>query len=75
MQDEPPLVETEKTQQSNTLTNSQIDNLPINQRDFLNFALLTPGVTDSTALVTFTLPQTASSGLSFAGQGGVPIAS
>lgn len=70
VQDEPPLVETEKTQQSNTLTNSQIDNLPINQRDFLNFALLTPGVTDSTALVTFTLPQTASSGLSFAGQGG-----
>jgi len=63
-------VEPEKTQQSETLTQNQIDNLPINERNFLNFSLLTPGVTDSTGLVTFTLPQTASSGLSFAGQSG-----
>jgi hypothetical protein len=70
IQEEAPLVELEKTQQSDTLTEGQIRNLPINERNFLNFSLLTPGVTDSTGLVTFTLPQTASSGLSFLGQGG-----
>src|SRR5215510_6678877 len=70
IQAETPLVEVEKTHQSDTLTDVQIQNLPINERNFLNFSLLTPGVTDSTGLVTFTLPQTASSGLSFLGQGG-----
>src|SRR5262245_41840615 len=38
-------VETEKTQQSDTITEKQIENLPINERNFLNFSLLTPGVT------------------------------
>ncbi len=70
VQEQVQIVEPERTQQSNTLTQLQIENLPINERDFLNFTLLTPGVTDSTGLVTFTLPQTASSGLSFAGQSG-----
>ncbi len=70
IQEASPLVELEKTQQSDTLTDVQIRNLPINERNFLNFSLLTPGVTDSTGLVTFTLPQVASSGLSFLGQGG-----
>ena len=65
-----PVVEPEKTQQSDTITQERIENLPINERNFLNFSLLTPGVTDSNGLVTFTLPQTASSGLSFLGQGG-----
>src|SRR5262249_47194518 len=60
VQEEVQLVEPQRTQQSNTLSQTQIDNLPINERDFLNFTLLTPGVTDSTGLVTFTLPQTAS---------------
>src|SRR5262249_39753235 len=70
IQEEAPLVEMEKTHQADTLTEVQIQNLPINERNFLNFTLLTPGVTDSNGLVTFTLPQTASSGLSFLGQGG-----
>jgi Carboxypeptidase regulatory-like domain/TonB dependent receptor-like, beta-barrel len=70
VQEEVPLVETEKVQQSDTITQERIDNLPINERNFLNFSLLTPGVTDSTGLVTFTLPQSASSGLSFLGQSG-----
>ena len=65
-----PVVEPEKTQQSDTITQERIENLPINERNFLNFSLLTPGVTDSNGLVTFTLPQTAFSGLSFLGQGG-----
>jgi Carboxypeptidase regulatory-like domain len=63
-------VEPEKTQQSDTITEKQIDSLPINERNFLNFSLLTPGVTDSKALVSFTLPQAQTSGLSFLGQSG-----
>ncbi len=65
-----PLLEFEKTQQADTVSEFQIDNLPINQRDFLDFSLLTPGVTNSDALITFSLPQTPNSGLSFAGQSG-----
>lgn len=65
-----PEVETEKTQQSDTLTQVQIENLPINERNFLNFTLLTPGVTDSRALINFSLPQATASGLSFLGQSG-----
>ena len=68
--EEAPLVEPEKTQQADTITQLRIENLPINKRDFLAFSLLTPGVTDARALISFTLPQTPTSGLSFAGQGG-----
>ena len=63
-------VETEKTQQSDTITEKQIESLPINERNFLNFSLLTPGVTDSKALISFGLPQAPNSGLSFLGQNG-----
>src|SRR5215470_620099 len=63
-------VETEKTQQSDTITEKQIEGLPINERNFLNFSLLTPGVTDSKALISFGLPQAPNSGLSFLGQNG-----
>ena len=68
--EEAPVVEPGKTQQSNTIDQLRIENLPINKRDFLDFSLLTPGVTDANALITFRLPQTPTSGLSFAGQGG-----
>jgi hypothetical protein len=70
VQEDQPLVEVERTQQSDTITTERIENLPINQRNFLDFALLTPGVTDARGLVNFSLPQTPSSGLSFLGQGG-----
>jgi hypothetical protein len=70
VQEELSPVETEKTQQSDTITEEQIKNLPINERNFLNFALLTPGVTDSRGLVPFSLPQAQTSGLSFLGQSG-----
>ena len=63
-------VEREKTQQADSVTAMRIDNLPTNRRDFLDFSLLTPGVTDSGALITFSLPQTPNSGLSFSGQSG-----
>ncbi len=65
-----PVVEPEQTQQADTVTELQVDSLPINRRDFLDFALLTAGVTDSKALIAFSLPQTPTSGLSFAGQNG-----
>lgn len=67
---EAPLVELERTQQADIITERSIDDLPINQRDFLDFSLLTPGVTNSQALVNFELPLTPTSGLSFAGQSG-----
>ena len=70
VQDVAPEVEAEKTQQSDTITERQINGLPINERNFLNFSLLTPGVTDSRANVSFTLPQAPTSGLSFLGQNG-----
>jgi hypothetical protein len=70
VQEEAFLVEAEKTQQSSTITENQIENLPINERNFLNYTLLTPGVTDSKGLVTFAIAQAPSSGLSFLGQSG-----
>ncbi len=70
VQESAPVLELEKTQQSDTITEDRIDNLPINKRSFLDFSLLTPGVTDAKALVSFTLPQTPTSGLSFLGQNG-----
>lgn len=65
---EAPIVETARTQQADTITEFRVDNLPINRRDFLDFTLLAPGVTDANALVSFGLPITPDSGLSFAGQ-------
>src|SRR5262244_2756764 len=47
---EAPVIETEKTQQSNTINELAIRNLPIDRRDYLTFTLLTPGVVDSNAL-------------------------
>src|SRR5579872_4105586 len=46
---DPPLVETERTQQSNTIDQQAVRSLPINRRDYLSFSLLAPGVTDSKA--------------------------
>jgi len=65
-----PLLEVTRTQQADTITERSIDELPINQRNFLDFTLLAPGVTDSASLVDFQLPLTPTSGLSFAGQSG-----
>jgi len=65
-----PAIEPEKTQQSDTVTRERIENLPINERNFLNFSLLTPGVTSTNTLATFTLPMAQTSGLSFLGQNG-----
>jgi hypothetical protein len=65
-----PLLESQRTQQSGTITAEQIVNLPVNRRNFLDLTLLTPSVTDSRGLVAFSLPMMPTSGLSFMGQNG-----
>ena len=62
-----PLVDTAQTAVATVITQQQINDLPINGRDFISFSVITPGVTrDNT-------PQqgaSATSGLTFAGQRG-----
>ncbi|HET9130249.1 MAG TPA: TonB-dependent receptor, partial [Terriglobia bacterium] len=70
VQADSPILEIEKTQQSDTITEERIDNLPINQRNYLGYSMLTSGVTDSAGLNTFSLPQAPTSNLSFLGQNG-----
>src|SRR6201997_3561511 len=70
---EPPLVETQRGSQANTLTQDYIADLPIDRRDYLTFTLLLPGVSDSTRLADdqdFRVKQTPQSGLSFYGSNG-----
>ena len=69
----PPVVETERGSQANTITQDYIEDLPIDRRDYLNFTLLLPGVSDSTRLADdqdFRVKQTPQSGLSFYGSNG-----
>lgn len=68
-----PLVDTDRTQQANTITQQSVQNLPINRRDYLSFSLLAPGVGDSQGLAdanSFRVKQTPDSGLSFYGSNG-----
>src|SRR5208337_252728 len=71
--DRPPVVETERTSQSDTITQQYVADLPIDRRDYLTFTLLAPGVSDSTRLAgdqDFRVKQTPQSGLSFYGSNG-----
>lgn len=70
---ETALIESERTNQGNTLQQEFVRNLPIDRRDYLSFSLLAPGVVDSTALADnsdFRVTQTPTSGLSFYGSNG-----
>ena len=40
-----PMIETSRSQVSSTITETSVQNLPVNGRNFIDFALLTPGVT------------------------------
>jgi outer membrane receptor protein involved in Fe transport len=40
-----PVIEASRTQVSSTITEAAVQNLPVNGRNFIDFALLTPGVT------------------------------
>lgn len=67
------VVEVERTQQSSVIGERQISNFPINRRNYLDFVLLTPGVTDSDNISDssdFRVAQTPQSGLSFGGNNG-----
>jgi Carboxypeptidase regulatory-like domain len=67
------VVDTNRTEQSSTVDAKQISNLPINRRNFLDYALLTPGVTDSDNIADasdFRVAQTPQTGLSFGGNNG-----
>ncbi len=62
-----------RSHQAATLTSGQLENLPINQRNYLNFALLTPGVSESETVANafdFREPVAPTSGMSFAGSNG-----
>jgi hypothetical protein len=70
---QPPVVETERGSQADTITQQYIVDLPIDRRDYLTFTLLAPGVSDSTRLAgdqDFRVKQTPQSGLSFYGSNG-----
>ncbi|MBO0857673.1 MAG: carboxypeptidase regulatory-like domain-containing protein [Chloracidobacterium sp.] len=68
---EQPLIETERTHQSSTITQRPINELPINGRNFLDFARLTPGVVEESPAITgVQIGAFTTSGLSFAGQNG-----
>lgn len=67
------VVEVERTQQSSVVDERQIKNLPISRRNYLDYALLTPGVTESNHIADasdFRVAQTPQSGLSFGGNNG-----
>src|SRR5262245_23539933 len=65
------LIETERTHQSSTITQRPINNLPINGRNFLDFARLTPAVVEeSPAVTSVQIGALTTSGLSFTGQTG-----
>ncbi len=66
-------VEPERSQQATTVEMNRIENLPINRRNYLDFALLAPGVVETNDLVDstdFRVVQTPQSGLSFGGSNG-----
>lgn len=67
------VVEVERTQQSSVIDARQIQNLPISRRNYLDYALLTPGVSDANTITDasdFRVAQTPQSGLSFGGNNG-----
>src|SRR5579872_4523781 len=69
----PPVVETQRGSQANTVTQDYVANLPIDRRDYLTFTLLLPGVSNSTRITDdqdFRVKQPPQSGLSFYGSNG-----
>ena len=70
---EPPVVDTIRSSQSNSVNDQLITDLPINRRDYLTFSLLMPGVSNSNTIADnsdFRVKQTPQSGLSFYGSNG-----
>jgi hypothetical protein len=68
----PPAIDPELTQQASIVDSHHVADLPINRRSYLDLALLTPGVTETSSIVgaDYRLLTTPDSGLSFAGNNG-----
>jgi hypothetical protein len=67
------VVEVERTQQSSVINERQISSLPINRRNYMDFAMLTPGVSSAEKIndsTDYRVAQTPQSGLSFGGSNG-----
>ncbi|HEV7906098.1 MAG TPA: carboxypeptidase regulatory-like domain-containing protein, partial [Pyrinomonadaceae bacterium] len=66
-----PLIETARTQVAETIVPQEIDSLPLNGRNYLDLAALTPGVTRTNPVANQRFPETSSvpgTGLSITGQ-------
>lgn len=66
-----PVVETARTQVAETVASKEIDGLPLNGRNYLDLAALTPGVTRTNPVANQRFPETSSvpgTGLSITGQ-------
>jgi hypothetical protein len=66
-----PVVETARTQVAETLVPQEIDSLPLNGRNYLDLAALTPGVTRANPVANQRFPETSAvpgTGLSITGQ-------
>jgi hypothetical protein len=66
-----PVVETARTQVAETVVPKEIDSLPLNGRNYLDLAALTPGVTRTNPVANQRFPETSSvpgTGLSITGQ-------
>lgn len=70
---EPQIVDSERASQANSVSQRYITGLPIDRRDYLEFTLLMPGVSNSNTIADnadFRVKQTPQSGLSFYGSNG-----
>jgi hypothetical protein len=69
----PPTVDTERSSQANSVPERYVTELPIDRRDYLTFALLMPGVSNSNTIADnadFRVKQTPQSGISLYGSNG-----
>ena len=69
----PPVIETDRASQADTVPAREITNLPIDRRDYLTFSLLMPGVSSSNIIASnadYRVQQTPQSGLSLYGSNG-----
>jgi len=69
----PATLDPESVSQSRAVTTEVLEQLPINRRNYLDFALLTPAIVESSVLAgeaDFRVPIAPTSGLSFAGSNG-----
>lgn len=66
-----PVIETTRTQVAETVASGEIENLPLNGRNYLDLAALTPGVTRNNPVANQRFPETSAvpgTGLSITGQ-------